>query len=57
MRNALCLPKIEFMIDDSLEYTISIFGWLLPEDPELYFEDLRTVQNITVSDLVKEVES
>ena len=57
MRNALLLPELEIIIDDSLGYTISIFGWLLPEDHELYLTHLRTVRNITVSDLVKEVES
>lgn len=57
MRNALLLPELEIIIDDSLGYTISIFGWLLPEDHELYLKHLRTVRNITVSDLVKEVES
>ena len=57
MRNALLLPEIEIKIDDSLGCTISIFGWLSPEDHELHLEHLRAVWNITVSDLVKEVES
>ena len=55
MRNALLLPELEIIIDDSLGYTISIFGWLLPEDHELYLKHLRTVRNITVSDLVKRI--
>ena len=49
--------ELEIIIDDSLGYTISVFGWLLTEDHELYLKHLRTVRNITVSDLVKEVES
>ena len=30
MRNALLLPELGIIIDDSLGYTISVFGWLLP---------------------------
>lgn len=50
------LPEIELMIDDSLGYTISIFGWHLPEDHDLYGNNLRSVTKITVSDLVKDLE-
>ena len=50
------LPEIEIMIDDSLGFTIYVYvyGWLLPED-ELYTTNLRSVTNITVSDLVKSI--
>jgi len=50
------LPEIELMIDDSLGYNISIFGWNLPEDHDLYTNNLRSVTKITVSDLVKDLE-
>ena len=43
------------MIDDSLGFTIYVYGWLLPEDHELYTTNLRSVTNITVSDLVKSI--
>eukprot|EP00112_Aurelia_sp_Birch-Aquarium-sp1_P007722 Seg1843.6 transcript_id=Seg1843.6/GoldUCD/mRNA.D3Y31 product="hypothetical protein" protein_id=Seg1843.6/GoldUCD/D3Y31 len=33
------LPKYEITIDDSLGYSISVFGWLLPDDHELYLEN------------------
>ena len=49
------LPEIEIMIDDSLGFTIYVYGWLLPEDHELYTTNLRSVTNITVSDLVKSI--
>ena len=42
MRNALLLPELEIIIEDSLGYTISIFGWLLPEDHKLYLKGPRT---------------
>ena len=50
------LPEIELMIDDSLGYNISIFGWNLPEDHDLYTNNVRSVTKITVSDLVKDLE-
>lgn len=50
------LPEIELMIDDSLGYTISTFGWHLPEDHDLYGNNLRSVTKITVSNLVKDLE-
>ena len=49
------LPEIEIMIDDSLGFTIYVHGWLLPEDHELYTTNLRSIINITVSDLVKSI--
>ena len=49
------LPEIQVMIDDSLGFTIYVYGWLLPEDHELYTTNLRSITNITVSDLVKSI--
>lgn len=56
MENDLQLPKFEVTIDDSLGYAVNIYGWFLPEDHELYISTLRSVNNITVSDLVKQLE-
>ena len=56
MKDSLLLPEIEIVIDDSLGYTISVYGWLLPEDHSLYSDNLRSTTNITVSDLVKDIE-
>ena len=53
----LMLPEIQVMIDDSLGFAISVYGWLLPEDHELYSECFRSVANITVSELVKKIEA
>ena len=33
---ACMMPQLEAIIDDSLGYTISVCGWRLPEDRELY---------------------
>ena len=40
------LPKYEITIDDSLGYSISAFGWLLPDVHELYLENKRSVRNV-----------
>ena len=45
-------PKIEIYIDDSLGFTIRIFGWLLPENHILYKEHFRSIRYITLSALM-----
>ena len=32
MKDCFQLPELELIIDDSLGYTISVYGWFLPED-------------------------
>ena len=54
-RSQVMLPEIEIMIDDSLGFTIYVYGWLLPEDHALYTANLRSITNITVSNLVKSI--
>lgn len=51
------LPEIEIMIDDSLGYTVKSFGCFLPEDHPVYIDHRRSVRNITICRLVKELES
>ena len=50
------LQELQIIIDDSLGYTIAVYGWFLPEDHELYTSYLRLINNVTVSDLVREIE-
>ena len=56
MKDCFQLPEYELIIDDSLGYTISVYGWFLPEDHELYTNSLRSVNNVTVSDLKRNIE-
>lgn len=56
LRDSFLLPELELIIDDSLGFTIKVYGCLLPEDHELYSNSLRSVMNITVSNLVKDME-
>ena len=39
-RSNLMLPELEIMIDDSLGFTISVYGWFLPEDHEIYTDQV-----------------
>ena len=50
------LPQLEIVVDDSLGFTVKVFGSYLPEDHPIYLEYRRTVQNVTVSNLIKELE-
>lgn len=51
------LPDLQIMIDDSLGFAISVYGWLLPDDHDIYSENLRSVTNITVYELIKRIEA
>eukprot|EP00794_Sanderia_malayensis_P013195 gene13195-14544_t len=51
------LPTIEIYVDDSLGFTIRVFGWLLPDNHEIYLRYKRTLQNITLSNLIRLLES
>ena len=55
--STMIFSELEIMIDDSLGFTVSVYGWRLPEDHEIYNENFRSVTNITVSDLIKKVET
>ena len=51
------VPKYELCIDDSLGYYISVYCWQLPTDHPLYTVNERSMRNITVSSLVKDLQS
>ena len=53
LSDSLVLPKLELIIDGSLGFTIKVYGCLLPEYHELYSNCLRSVMNVSVSNLVK----
>ena len=50
------LPITEIYVDDSLGFTVRVFGWLLPVDHEIYFENRRSMKNVTLSNLIKLLE-
>ena len=49
------LPEYELIIDDSQGYTTAVYGWLYSEDHELYINSLRSMNNVTVSDLKRDI--
>lgn len=51
------LPELEIIIDESLCFTVKVFGSFLVEDHDLYLKYRRTMRNVTVSVLVKELEA
>ena len=57
MKECFQLPEFDLIIDDILGYIITVYGWFLPEDHELYTRSLRSVNNVTVSDLLRDIES
>ena len=57
LRDSFLLPELELVIDDSLGFTIKVYGCFLPGDHELYSNYLRSVMNVSVSNLVKDMES
>ena len=50
------LPHLEIVIDESLGFTVKVFGSYLPEDHPLYLYYCRTVRKITVSNLLRQLE-
>ena len=51
------LPKLELFIDDSLEYSISVYGWLLPPEHPFYTKNKHSLRQISVSSLIKDLEN
>ena len=51
------LPELEVVIDDSLGFTLKVYGFYLPDDHELYSQYFRSVSNTSVANLVTEIES
>ena len=50
------LPKFEIAVDNSLGFTVKVYGCFLPEDHPVYMDCRRTVRNVSISRLVKDLE-
>ena len=42
------LPKYSFRVNSALEFTVSVYGWLLPSDHEIYVSHKRSIRLITI---------
>ena len=49
------VPTYDIQIDDSLGFTLIVHGWFIPEDHIIYKNNKRSLRNITVSYLIKEI--
>ena len=50
------LPKTEIIVDDSLSFTVKVYGCFLPEDHPVYVKYRRSVRNISICNLIAELE-
>ena len=49
------VPYLEVVIDEKLQFTIIVFGWLFPNCHTLYEYHCRSVQAVTFSNLLREI--
>ena len=57
MAERYLLPELEIIVDSSLAFTVKVFGCYLVDDHPLYLLYRRTMRNVTMSNLVKELEA
>ena len=50
------LPEIEIVIDDSLGFTVKVFGCFMLKDHSVYGLYMRSMCNITIQGLIKELD-
>ena len=49
------IPKFEICVEDSLYFTIRVFGWMLMDDHELYTKYQSSFLNVTFSRIIVEL--
>ena len=54
--NDYLLPKFEIFVDSSLHFSLRVFGWMLTKDHDLYEKYERSFANVTLSNLIQEIE-
>ena len=45
-------PYLEVLIDDGLGYTVAVHGWYLPNNHDIYMNNVRSLFHLTVSNLI-----
>ena len=53
----ITLPQFEIIVDDSLGFTVSLYGWFLPETHLLYYNYRRSIRNVNITELVTKIKS
>ena len=51
------LPEVEIIVDDSLGFTVKVFGSYLVHDHPLYLKYRHAMCNVTLSNLVQDLEN
>ena len=51
--NNYVLPKFDICVDKSLPFSVRVFGWMLPEDRDLYSMYGRSFLNVTLSNFIQ----
>ena len=51
------VPVYEIFVDGSLAFTVRVFMWLVPDDPDLYVTHKRSMRNVTLSNLISVLEN
>ena len=54
--NDYLLPESEIFVDLALRFSLRVFGWLLTDDYDLYRKNGRSFANVTLSNLIQEIE-
>ena len=49
------LPKFEIFVDQSLSFSLRVYGWMIPEDHEIYVDINRSFFNITFSNFIQQL--
>ena len=49
------IPNIHVIVDNSLQFNCAIYGWIIPDDHELYKTHFRSLRNITISQLLNSI--
>ena len=50
------IPKFEIFVDQSLSFTLRVFGWTLNDDHDIYEKFQKSLCKVTLSNLIIEIE-
>ena len=54
---SITLPQFEIIVDDSLGFTVSLYGWFLHETHLLHYNCRRLIRNVNIIELVTKIKS
>ena len=49
------IPKLEIIISSSLEFTVRVYGWYLPDDHNVYQKHNRSIRKILLTDFCLDI--